>query len=402
MNSTIAFDTVDFDAEKITKVSYSRKSQHSGKENNPNYCILKYKTCDPDDAETSLYRSLILDETGEKVLAIAPPNGLTLENFKEKYSNIQDENITITEIIEGTMINLFYDSDNEQWEIATRGAVGGDYWYYRLNYNIPDVKQLTFRQMFLEALGDTASSDLNDNLYLSELPRDHCYSFVLQHPNNHIVYPVQKATVYLVSVYKTNNDKTVQYIPLPSVMQWGIMQNSQCGILFPNITKNDNVSYESLATLDTQTGLMVVNNLTGDRTSIVNTEYERLKCLRGNNPNIQYDYFERKQNNTMTDYLIAFPQYKDIFDMFEYQYNVFLDTVHAAYMSYYVMKQGKIVRIPKNIFTHIYKLHNDIYLKSDKHITITREVVGDYFEKMTPKEKMFHINYVDTSMACQE
>ena len=84
--------------------------------------------------------------------------------------------------------------------------------------------------------------------------------------------------------------------------------------------------------------------------------------------------------------------------MFEYQYKVFLDTIHNAYMSYYVLKQGKSVRIPKNIFTHIYKLHYDIYLKSDKHITITREVVSDYFTNMTPKEKMYHVNYVDTSV----
>ena len=402
MNSTLTFDTVNFDTEKITKISYSRKSQNSGQENNPNYCILKYKSCEPDDAETSLYRSLVLNDNGDKVLSVAPPNGLTLEKFKEKYENIRDENITISQIVEGTMINLFYDSDHEQWEIATRGAVGGDYWFYRVNYNTDDKSQLTFRQMFLEALGDSATSDLNDNMYLSELPKDHCYSFVLQHPHNHIVYPVEKPTVYLVSVYKTNNDQTAQYIPLQSVMQWGVLQNSQCGILFPQITNNENVSYDSLIDYDTKTGFMVVNNLTGDRTSIVNGEYERLKCLRGNNPNIQYDYFERLQNETLTDYLVSFPQYKTIFDAFQYQYSVFLDTVHAAYMSYYVMKQGKTVRIPKNIFTHIYKLHFDVYLQSDKHITITREVVEEYFAKMTPKEKMFHVNYVDTSSIGQQ
>lgn len=393
--NTLTFDTVHYDTEKIAKISYSRKSQNSKKENNPNYCILKYKSCEPDDAEVSLYRSLVLDESCQKVLSVAPPNGLTVERFREKYENIQDENITISQIVEGTMINLFYDFDNEQWEIATRGAVGGDYWFHRVNYN-SESTQLTFREMFLEALGD--DKDLNDSLYLTELPKDHCYSFVLQHPNNHIVYPVEKPTVYLVSVYKTNNDNSAQYIPIDTFMQWDIFKNLHSRVMFPLIVSKDNMSYDSLLIKDSSTGFMVVHDETGDRTALVNSEYERLKCLRGNNPNIQYDYFERVNNNTLVDYLISFPQYKSLFDMFDYQYKVFLDTVHNAYMSYYVLKQGKSVRIPKNIFTHIYKLHYDIYLKSDKHITITREVVSDYFANMTPKEKMYHVNYVDTSV----
>ena len=49
-------------------------------------------------------------------------------------------------------MNLFYDPRRETWEIATKGAIGGNYWYYRTQYGEKDTSQLTFREMFNDAL----------------------------------------------------------------------------------------------------------------------------------------------------------------------------------------------------------------------------------------------------------
>ena len=65
----------------------------------------------------------------------------------------------MNEIIEGTMVNLFYDSRISKWEIATKGAIGGNYWYYRNSYDGDNKPQLTFRQMFLESLGYDKNTD---------------------------------------------------------------------------------------------------------------------------------------------------------------------------------------------------------------------------------------------------
>ena len=65
------------------------------------------------------------------------------------------------------MVNLFYDSRIRKWEIATKGAIGGNYWYYRNSYDGDNKSQLTFRQMFLESLGydvDEVIMNLQNNL----------------------------------------------------------------------------------------------------------------------------------------------------------------------------------------------------------------------------------------------
>ncbi len=74
----------------------------------------------------------------------------------------------VEEYVEGTMINMFYDYDGEEWEIATRSTVGG-----KTNYTISRFSTLTFRDMFLEACN-------NADFDFALLDKTLCYSFVLQ------------------------------------------------------------------------------------------------------------------------------------------------------------------------------------------------------------------------------
>ena len=54
------------------------------------------------------YKSVIYDENG-KLLSVAPPKSIGYNYFTSSYDC--DSNIEISEIIEGTMINLFYHND---------------------------------------------------------------------------------------------------------------------------------------------------------------------------------------------------------------------------------------------------------------------------------------------------
>ena len=103
--------------------------------NNVQYKILNYDSemlCF-DDYISSLYRSVIASFPENKILSFSPQKSLDKDKFIEKYPNI-DDSMIINEIIEGTMINLFYDSRIEKWEISTKSAIGGIYFYYRNHY----------------------------------------------------------------------------------------------------------------------------------------------------------------------------------------------------------------------------------------------------------------------------
>ena len=85
-----------------------------------------------------------------------------------------------------------------------------------------------------------------------------------------------------------------------------------------------------------------------------------------------------------------------MFYQFYRQSYEFIKEIHDAYVSYYVKKMGKSVRINKSIFTHIYTLHNTYYIPTIDSVMptiVTRDVVSNYYNDMTPKEKLYHVSY---------
>jgi hypothetical protein len=117
------------------------------------------------------YRSVVFSFPENKVLSFSPPRSVPYEKFKTTPMNNRD-NIIMSEIVEGVMINLFYDHRISSWEIATKSAIGGD-------YNYSDEKRNSFREMFFECLHCEKSDG-----FLDVLPKNYSYSFVIQHPKN--------------------------------------------------------------------------------------------------------------------------------------------------------------------------------------------------------------------------
>lgn len=387
-------DTVKYNENKIKTKTYSKSGV--------TYTILNYDKdvlCD-DDYNNGYYRSLIVSSPENKILAFSPQKSLKNEIFIEKYPNI-DANIFMNEIIEGTMINLFFDERIEQWEISTRGAVGGSYFYYRNQYELDSDRknQTSFYQMFLEALSADEKQTLNEVSLLKELPKNYCYSFVLQHPDNHIVLPISKCSIYMVGVYEVMDGNNVKYISPLEYQNWDLFKNVNNPILFPK--QYEYASYQeakdencSIQTDFTNLGVMVTNLETGIRTGLKNPTYEEVKILRGNNPNLQYQYLSLRKTGKIQDFLFYFPQYKTIFYRFYQEYENFVTNVHYSYLTYYVQKQN--VKISKKYASHIYKVHHELYLPSlntDTPIIVKRKVVKEFFDKLEPREMIYHLNY---------
>jgi len=160
-------DTVGYNKDKIRTKTFTLNDVVYNVLNNDSSCITF------DDSNMRLYRSIITDENN-KILCFSPPNSIELKKFKKKYPEL-DENIYANQIVEGTMINLFYDERVKSWEISTRSSVAGNYWVYRTQYvlnnneeeNQEKTKQKTCRQMFLECLkieNNILQNDYLDNL----------------------------------------------------------------------------------------------------------------------------------------------------------------------------------------------------------------------------------------------
>jgi len=384
--------------------------------NDEKYQIMQYDTeLVEDGSPYGIYRSLILDMENH-LLCFSPPKSISLELFKSRVENTSVQNIIINEIIEGVMMNMFYDNRTQGWEIATKWSIGGNYWFYRTQYNIEDtgdsndIKQLTFRQMFLEALNMQLNQNINDNAWINSLDKTYSYCFVLQHPANHFVLDIQNPTLYLVGVYELKENNIVLPISPDIFEQWAILQNAynydNIVIQFPK-----RYSMENRGTINTikevedtvkdtdnyhLLGYMVYNSATGDRTVLENPKYKSVRELRGNQPNLQFHWLnlrkesESKQNK-IAEFLSYFPRYSVEFQYFEKVYSEYIKETHNGYVAYYIKKEGNVV--PKKYFPIVHRLHYEVRKPSNGQTIITKEVVRAFIDTLEPKKIIYYLNY---------
>lgn len=350
------------------------------------YCDVDYTMLNAttENDSTRKYRSVVVNPENNVVLSFALPKSIPLAKFKANHPDMSG--VTATHIVEGTMVNLFYDTRTSKWEIATKAAVGGDNWFYRTRYecNKDLVPQLTFLDMFMDALGAAPDAELNDVLLFNTLDKSYSYSFVVQHTYNHMVLPIEVPTVYLVAVFR-NVFSTVYAVPLENV------ENLFAGSLVKFPTKCDVSEVDLVHTKDwLEMGVMLSHDDSGDRTTVLNPNYVAMKEIRGNHSNLQYHYLELVKRYALCDFLIAFPTYRYLFEEFQRSKNRLINEIHSTYVRYFVKRQ-RINRIDKPIFCLIQKIHREVHMPF--RITIAQHVVERYFDTISVKEQFHLLNY---------
>ena len=379
------------------------------KETGMKYQVLKYDekyVCD-NDVKIGLYRSVIYTVEGQ-LICYSSPKSISLDTFSQIYPKIGDD-IFVSEVVEGTMISLFWDDRIGRWEVATTGSVGGNYWFYRTQYENEKERQKTFREMFLDVF---RVKDFESEIF-SVLPSGNpqiriCYNFVLQHPDNPIVWKIQHPRLVLISVYGICKDTNIaEYVSYDVYKEWKVWKELSGMVDLPT-------EYNGLETVEEYRqkycipyssnpipGVMFLNKLTGERACLENPAYAELKELRGNNPNLNYQYLCILRIGKVEDFLTHFPQYKRLFGRFRQQWDSFVTNIHQAYMSYYIKKEGK--PISKRFFPLIYKLHHEVYLPS---LTQTKLIMkrGVIFKHLleVPPNTLFYYLYMTEELKTEE
>lgn len=350
-----------------------------------------------DDIENRIYRSAIFTADQQQLLCVAPSKSVpTLRESKSSFE--------ITEIVEGTMINLFWNGD--KWEIATKKRIGGDNFFFRNTYGgvEGELPNKTFRRMFLDALDVPDLSSL-------DFDRSFCYSFVLQHPCNHIVQPILTPQLYLVSTYELKGtscdylnprshpeyDRFVaRNIKVPMSYDFYLKARPltrDCFVSSPN-----RFGYEYLKQLDFEAimsnpenspfipGVMITDLETGLlRTKFHNQRYLDLKELRGNNPNLHYQYITlRKTPQRVAQFLHFFPMYEKHFARFADHFEEFKQEIRKVYWEVYVKKTRAKDSVEGPVKFFVHKLHHEVFLprhKENKKFFITADEIGRFLDR---------------------
>lgn len=332
-----------------------------------------------------LLRSVIINEDN-KVVCFSPPKSQAADKFIKKYDTKMDH-IIAQEFIEGTMINVFYDSFAQKWKIGTRSTVDADVAFYKKENG------KTFKSMFEEACKE-------NNFELETLNPLFCYSFVLQHPENRIVVPFSKPQLYLVEAYEiVNKDTTVEVIPQNIYTVRSNGQWLETSIRFPEVYEFTTYTelIEKFASANTPyniMGIVIKNMQTNERTKIRNPIYEEVRHLKGNQPKLQYQYLTLRKEGKLPEFFKYYPEMKNEFSECRSKVHMFTNALHQNYLACYVRKERPLSEFGSHYRTHMFNIHqqfiNDL---RPKNLFVNNSVVQKYVNELHPSLLMHSLNY---------
>ena len=142
-------------------------------------------------------------------------------------------------------------------------------------------------------------------------------------------------------------------------------------------------------------GYMITNIRTGERCRIKSYKYDILKRMTRINAETHYQYFCIRRIGKLKEYIKAFPHYKKTFYLIEEEYDNMITKIHDLYCDVYIYKTKDPDTLDISHYTHIYKLHHNVYLPSinGKALGGLRKVykktVRKYFDSMEPRELLY-------------
>ena len=376
-----------FDFSRINDKEYCDSKDLIVKKIN-NYSLLKYKKnkLTKSNLETlGLFRSVIVDN--DRVICYSPPKSLSHKDFDD-WMTIEKNKYIAQPYIEGTMINMFWSPEINDWEISTRSNIGANCYY--------DMDQkTTFRTMFLEAM-------IFCNIEFEMFNQDYIYSFVMQHPKNTRVVPVNMPCLYLVNIYQLVDNYCIapvttdggphgdwfnfKNIQIPSYTPTQEMNSYQSFMKYMNGIIDSNYSY-------VYPGYVIKTQDSMRRFKTVNPSYEYVKNIKGNSTKIQYRYYALRQEGKVSEYLKYFPQFKSTFHRLRKDIHTFTNELYKNYVSCYILKEKELKYFAKRYRTNMFNLHQT-YLESlqthkDK---VTFKKVVEYVNTMDPALLMYCMN----------
>lgn len=336
------------------------------------------------------FRSLIIKDNN--LLCYSPPKSLSYENFLNKKS----DNLIMEELVEGTMINLFWDDtyDNEEdgsWEIATKTKVGGSNSFY-----FDEENKKTFRQMFLEACNKL-------NFFFEELPKEFCYSFILKHKQNRLVCPIMGTELFLINIYKINGYE-IEIINREEVLKNSMVKSSKISIPSNLLKKEVNKEWSKFEKVINKykngiipyysQGIVIYDLDNHIRFKLYNPNFKEARDLNGNQPKLQYQYLVLRQNNKVSQFLKYYPQYKKPCQEYKDQIHQYTRRLHSNYVSCFIKKMQPLSEYPYQFKTHLYHLHK-LYINTlmkDKKCVDFHFVI-QYFNNLHPSQQIYILNH---------
>lgn len=337
--------------------------------------------------ENGLYRSVVvfknINTNKYEVKSFSPPKS---SNYNEFIESNEFNNCKITEIVDGTMMNLFYDDTMSEWVVCTKSN-------FRSNCKFNLDVDLTFKQMFEEAFE-------SDGLTYDYFNKQYCYSFVLQHPSNRIVTPVSNPTLYLTTIYECEGTE-VRYIDelhaYNRVKKPENFKIEEFIALFCNEYDDEwlqltYVCSEKILRYDIA-GYNIYNK-DGIRTKIRNLSYEYVKRMKGNGQKRLFTYLQLRKSGNLNEFMEYYPEYVEEFDVYKDQLYDWTDKLYNTYVDCFILKNKTLKNADFELKPILYDIQKE-YLTNlmPNGRKVTFKYIVQYVKDMAVQKVMFSMNY---------
>ena len=272
------------------------------------------------------------------------------EQFEENWSKYRAERV-----IDGAVMRVFF--FNGTWNVATLNCVDANDAFWS--------NQKSFRELFEECAAESG-------LDFSKLNPKYCYTFIIQHPHNHMVVNCQGPRMLHLCTVDTSQDLptyiTTNDTGIPSVET---VNFDSFKAFEEEIARSETIPLNK----DSSLGFILINTETGERTRVRRREYIRAQTLKGNHANINYrvleiileDYKLHQSDSShnhirKTEFLQFFPQYKKNFYTLETKLHELGESLMSTYIDVYV-KRSRPLPAPQTLISLIQKhIFDEIYL----------------------------------------
>lgn len=243
--------------------------------------------------DVEYFRSVVWDLRSNRPVCVAPPRGRKFAELEKSLATF-----AVEDFVDGVMINMFYHSG--AWRLATRSRLDADGNFYG-------------RRPFSELFWETFR---NAGLNADDFDKAHCYSWVLQHPEERVVVsaPYGIAKLAPVEGYTIAADG--------SVKAYG---GAGLAAILPDRAKGLVLEEHKMASVDDVTARveawgrrfggqwqgLIVKTVDSEgqihRWKLRSTQYDAARQLRGNQANRTYRWLEL-WGKKLEDYLRLFPE----------------------------------------------------------------------------------------------
>lgn len=281
------------------------------------------------------------------------------ENEKDAYRGEKPENYDVEISTEGTHIKVYY--YNDKWNIGTSRSIDASISHWG--------SMKSFKEMFHDCLEF-------EKIDIELLDKNHCYSWVMQHPENKVCNDI--ITPYCSMLNYINTETFVI-----TRATGGFIVDVEIDQVINDV--NDDRCNQNF----------LVYFADGRRIKLTNTNFKRIQDMVKNDPNIDRAYVRCLQNGRSEEMKQHFQSERGRFDFIDNRVNDVVRDIHRTYMDLHIRKMTDVVVFHK-YEKSLKQLHWSYRQTREK---ITQQVVREYLLKLPVKILMWVLDLQQTKPA---